>query len=280
MTTKRIMLTLIGGLLAFIAGIITAGSWNTPTCTMWLRPATATVAQQRPANPPPEPAITPRPSDSEVIFAEGRLRIVPEDVQLKSERLQYEIDVRYPQISGSNDRYLKKLNQRLRRLAVARYQSILHPTKEHLQRNKKLFPEILNTVDLDYEIVLATDSILSIYFGSYEYTIGAAHAAQTSYVVNYDLKSHRELKLADLFKPNSKYLEIIALYCTHELSPTESLFGPLDPNPETFASWNLTNDGIRFNFDACKITGCSSPPQEVTIPFTALTPFLKPGQVV
>jgi len=124
--------------------------------------------------------------------------------------------------------------------------------------------------------VLATDSILSIYFFVEDYYTGAAHSGIESHVINYDLKSHRELKLADLFKPKSQYLEFIANYCTRELE----VYGTIKPKAETFASWNLTESGIEFNFDPCQIAGCSSGPQEVTIPFSALMPFLKPFKVV
>ena len=131
-------------------------------------------------------------------------------------------------------------------------------------------------VDVTYRIVSATDSILSIVFLTEDYYIGAAHSSIKSYVINYDLKSHRELKLADFFKPGSDYLRFIASYCTRELK----VYATIEPKAETFASWNLTEGGIQFNFDPCEIAGCSSGPQEVTIPFSALAPFLKPVQVI
>ena len=272
MTPKSIILTLIGTVLAFVAGIVTTGSWHkTSTSTTAVEPRKAGVTQQPCGTPSPAPAVTPRPSDSEFVFAEGRLRITPEDIHLKSERLLYEIDVRYPQITGSSDRHIKKLNQRLRQLAVDHYQWTLTPSKADLRHAREVFPGVFNSVDLDYEIVFAADSLVSIYLEFFDYGIGAGHSVQTSYVINYDLKSHRELKLSDRFKPNSKYLEFIARYCTDALSPYE----PLAPKAETFTSWNITNYGIRFNFDACKIAGCADGAQKVTISYAALRPFLK-----
>ena len=268
--TRTIFLTLIGGLLAFTAGIVSVQSWSKPIPPVPLK----TEFAQQPA--PPAPAVTPEPEPSEVVFGHGRLRIVPEEKHLKSARLYYDIKVRYPQIDGSDALYITNLNRRIRRVAIDRYHWMLNPSKEDLQRYKTA-PESVNEGYLDYEIVLANDSILSLCFGSFDYGIGAAHTVIQSHVINYDLKTHREIKLADLFKPNSKYLEFIARYCTDELKLSE----PIEPKAETFASWNLTSDGIRFNFDPCTITGgCSSPPQEVTIPFTALARFLKPGKVI
>jgi hypothetical protein len=268
--TKRIMLTLIGGLLAFTAGIVTTASWDTAKSpTIEIQPTKTELKA-----PPPATEIT-EPPNSEVVFADGRLRILADEVRLTSERLRYAVEVRYPQIAGSDELHIKRLNQRIRRLAVDSYQWTLNPSKADLRRYKQTFPDVFNSVDLDYEIVLANDSILSIYLNSFAYGIGAAHSVQISYVINYDLKSHRELKLVDLFRQKSRYLAFISLYCTNELSFIE----PLEPNAETFASWNLTDKGIRFNFDACTINGCAGGAQAVTIPFSALKPILKQSEM-
>jgi hypothetical protein len=96
---------------------------------------------------------------------------------------------------------------------------------------------------------------------------------QYSFVVNYDFRSHREVKLSDIFKPGSKYLEVISRFCIERLSQTsDSLWTKeLAPVTRNFESWNLSRDGIRFNFDACKVFGCAAGKQTVEIPFTALT---------
>jgi len=204
------------------------------------------------------------------VFGHGRLRIVSEEVHLKSERLHYEINVRYPQIVGSNAVYINNLNQRMRRFAVDHYQWALNPSKAELRRFKTA-PEQTNLVDINYQIELATDSNLSIFFFTQDYVIGAAHSTIRSHVINYDLKAHRELKLDDLFEPHSYYLDFIAHYCTVDLGLSDELA----PQAETFANWNLTATGIQFTFDPCRITGCSDGAHESTIPFTALGWFLK-----
>lgn len=276
MMTKHIIVTLIGSVLAFMAGMVTVGSWHKATGpAIAVQPAKADVTQQPSASSPPASAITPEPTESEVVFAKGRLRIVSEEEHLASDRLQYKINVRYPQIAGSNAPYITKLNRLIKQFVVDHYRWALNPSKAELRRFKTA-PEPYNLVGINYDIALANDSILSIFFFIEDYYIGAAHSAIRSHVINYDLRSHRELKLADLFKPRSKYLEFIARYCTDELK----LLEPIAPKAATFASWNLTDTGIRFNFDPCDITGCSDGPHEVDIPFSALRPFLKPGQVV
>jgi len=265
--TRTIFLTLIGGLLAFTAGIVTVQSWPKPATPA--APKIDITEQPPPPAPEAEAEITPEPVPSEVVLRDG-LRVVPEEVHLKSERLCYEIDVYYPQILGSDALHINGLNNRIRRFVADHYRWALNPSKAELRRFKA-DPEPYNLVNINYNVVLANDSILSIFFFTEDYYIGAAHSAIRSHVINYDLKAHRELKLADLFKPNLQYLQFIADYCSRELK----VYGSIEPRAETFASWNFTEDGIQFNFDACQIAGCSSGPQDVTIPLSALKPFLK-----
>jgi hypothetical protein len=184
--------------------------------------------------------------------------------------------VTYPQIAGSNSLYIRKLNQHMQELVANEYQWPLNPSKADLKYYREKWPAVFNSVDLDYQIRSANDSVLSIYFEGYSYGIGAAHSVQYSFSLNYDLTLRRELKLHDLFEPHSKYLEFISRYCLTELSKKqEALFeDALKPKAKNFASWNITHEGIRFNFDECKVFGCASDEQVVVIPFSALKPFL------
>jgi hypothetical protein len=54
----------------------------------------------------------------------------------------------------------------------------------------------------------------------------------------------------------------------------------LAPIGENYDSWNVTRDGIRFNFDACKVFSCAEGKQEVEIPFAALKQWLNPDTSV
>ena len=277
--TQRIVLALIGSLLAFTAGIVTAESWHTVK-----KPPNAVLPVQKdvPAPPPPNTGavIVPPAEASEVVFANGRLRIIAREIELKSNRLHYDVELRYPKIVGSNEPHIQNLNWRIRELANESYSSLQSPSRKDLAFYKKTYPDDFNTSELDYEIVMATDSLLSIYLDSYTYIIRAAHSAQTSYVINYDLVARKELKLSDIFRRNSAYLEFIARYCTDELSKSPGSKGYLfaegiPAKVETFRSWNLMRDGIGFNFDACDYLGCAAGKQRVEIPYSVLSPFMK-----
>jgi len=246
------------------------------------RNAAEQARDSKPSNPPtPSPVIAPAP-EHEVSLGKG-LKIIPKTIELEDERRRYKIYVVYPQIEGSKDRGILNLNRRIKGLVTEQYQwPLIPPTKEALRHYEK-WPGVFNSVDLDYEVVLATDEFLSIYFEVYSYGIGAAHSVQQSFTVNFDLSSEEPIQLAGLFKPNAKHLQFISDYCIRELSKdhqyamSDPVFkDELAPKLKNYESWNLTKEGLRFNFDACKIDGCAAGKVEVKITFDALKEKVKP----
>ena len=271
---KRTVARIATALLAFIFGLVASTLWHHYSIPQSSPP------QVNPAQPsvnePATTPITPTP-DRNVTFG-GGLKLVTNQVQLENELLRYKVNSIYPQIEGTYALPIRKLNSRIERLVTKEYQWLLNPSREDLRYYKNgPHPEVFNSVSVDYEVVLATDSFLSIYFETFSYGIGAAHAVQSSFVVNYDLAARRQLELSDIFKPGSKYLEFISAYCTKQLSQTEGqlLFqDELAPVARNFASWNMTDEGVKFHFDACKLSGCANGKQTVLIPFTALRPMM------
>jgi len=232
--------------------------------------------------PAPSPAITPTP-ELNIAFGKG-LRIVPKDIKLENQKLRYKINVTYPQIEGTKNLRILNLNHRMKRLVSEQYRWLLNPTKEDLRYFQK-HPDIFNSVNLTYEVPLAMDDLLSIYFEGYIYGIGAAHSAQISFSVNYDLRSGKLLKLADMFKPNINYLQVISQYCSNDLAKQHSankLFFTEDlaPKAKNYKSWNITREGIKINFDACSVLACSEGQQSVTIPFAEMKDMLNPNSAI
>lgn len=278
---KRFFVSLISTILAFTAGLVTASSWSSdhrmrePVILGALPPCP-------PALPPPPPApvnsltVTP---PIEFQFGQNGLRLVPERVQLKSESRGYEIDVSYPQIIGtasSADTKLGKVNKHLKDAATKLYQ---RPLSQAEQMDHSL-SGIHNTVSFTYQVGLATDSFLSVHFIGYSYDSGSNDQLQDSFAVNYDLTSGKHLKLSELFKPGSNYLELISQYCIKKIStsvPRGLKVWTLAPEAGNFAVWQLTPNGITFNFATCQIAPCAEGDFEVQIPFSELEPVLNPG---
>lgn len=270
---KRILVYVTSSLLTFHFGITAdalLGGYLHPAENV--PPPAEVVAIPQPtleaeATPSPEP---------EIVFGGGRLKLAPDEVHLSSDRLHYQINVRYPQVDGSDDPHIRRLNQRINELMTKQYEWPIYIVDEELRKALRTHPEVYDQVDIDYDVTSATDSILSIYFLEYSYGIGAAHSVQGSLVVNYDLVAKKELKLSDLFKPGSGYLEFLSRYCKEEFKQQGQFLLPeaLAPARGTFASWNVTPNGIRFNFDACALSGCADGEREVEIRYSDLKPML------
>ena len=265
---KRIAIKITISVLAFACGVLVASIWNTNNFVETER----SKVIERPEPATPAATVVPEPTPNhEVVFGGDRLRIVPTQVELRSERLRYEIDVTYPQIVGGKDRHIRRLNQRMKRLATEQYAWALQVTTKELEPLNGHFADVYNSIHLDYDVLLATDSVLSIFFNGYSYGIGAAHGSQFSFVINYDLVADKELKLARLFKPGSKYLEFISRYCSEALSLDRDRALEFTQDPD---SWNITRDGLSFHFDHCKFFACSEGYKNVEIPFAAMKEIL------
>lgn len=276
---KRFITYVVTSLVAFNCGINASAWWTWPSYSTE-KPASRPVVPALPEIPSTAPNINLPAAHAEIVFGRGRLTLVSEEVQLKSERLRYDVDVKYPQITGTDALQIQQLNRRIKALATEQYEWIVHPSKQDLLYYRQQHSEAFNELSIDYEVTLATDSILSIYFDGYSYGIGAGTSVQYGFTVNYDLVSGKELKLSDLFQSRSNYLKFVSRYCTEQLATREQgkwLFERgLTPVASNFKSWNVTRSGIRINFDECQIFGCSEGGQFVEIPFANLRSTLSP----
>jgi len=230
-------------------------------------------------------AASPSPSPVKELTLPNGLRIITKNVKMENKDWRYRVDADYPQIEGTNDRAVVALNRHIKELVTKTYSWPLgRPTKEDRDLYAK-WPSVSNSVDLDYEIVWATDKLLSVYFIAYHYGIGAAHSVHVSFTVNYDFESHRRLTLASLFKPGANYLNVISRKCLEDLSAdnpylkTDSYSREkLAPRIKNFESWNITERRLRINFDACEVNGCAAGALSVEIPFDQLAGLIKsPG---
>lgn len=282
---KRFAVSLISTILAFTAGLVTASSWSSNAHKEPAEPATITVPQPCPPKLSQHGSPTPRLDSftvtppQEFDFGQNGLKLVPERVQMKSESVGYDIDVSYPQILGTpytDGATLAKVNRHIKAAAAKLYEWPLNPADaEH--RSSQARSGIQDTVNFTYQIGLATDSLLSIHLIGYGYNGRTNRHVQKSFTLNYDLTAGKQLKLSDLFNSRSDYLEFIANYCTRELSRSRRIVNALTPTAENFEVWQITTNGIVFNFESCQVVECSEGEQMVAISFSELKPILNPG---
>ena len=104
---------------------------------------------------------------------------------------------------------------------------------------------------------------------------GGAHGSCEASGYNFDLKSGKELKLADLFKPGPGFLQLISKYSKADLKKREGLFEDslkegVAPKAENFQIWVVTRSGVVIVIEPCRVGPWAAEPQFVTIPFSVL----------
>lgn len=224
----------------------------------------------------------------EPIFFTGEVEIISKPIKESNKKLKYEIAAYYPQITGSTSPNVEKLNQILHALVtskVAKFRKEMAPKEGEEPRPEGSMGSDLN---IGYSVELAQDDLASIKFDVGSYYQGAAHPNSYSEVVNYDLKNGKQLKLADLFKPESKFLQEISKYCIGDLKKQSKAKGAntlleegtinsgAAPTTKNYQSWTITRKGVGINFDAYQVAPYAAGPQFVLVPYSAIKELINP----
>jgi len=222
-----------------------------------------------------------------VEFTNG-VEIIARQIKEKNKKLKYEIDVEYPQLTGSTDPNLEKFNQAARALVTKQVNAFRAQMTESAAEETPVESETGSDLGAGYTIALAQDELISVQFDIGGYSAGAAHPNSYSDVINFDLRNGKQLKLADLFKPGAKYLQTLSAYCIQDLkkqSKAKGEDGMLDNDwvqrgaaaeANNFRSWTITKNGIGINFDSYQVAPYAAGPQFVLVPYSALKEISKP----
>ena len=219
----------------------------------------------------------------EPIAFTGDVELISKQIKERSKETNFEIAANYPQLTGGNNPNLEKFNQAARALVLKKVAGF----KKDLQNDEGLEPlpdSMGSDLSVDYTVVLAQDDLVSIKFEVGSYYQGAAHPNSYSDVLNYDLKNGRQLKLADLFKPDAKFIPVIATYSIGDLKKQAKDKGLLDdliesgaaPAAKNYLSWNITKKGLGINFDPYQVGPYAAGPQYVMVPYTILKDLINP----
>ncbi|HKQ52267.1 MAG TPA: DUF3298 domain-containing protein [Pyrinomonadaceae bacterium] len=213
------------------------------------------------------------------------VKFVPRQIRQASRRLRYTVKAKYPQAVGAaRDARLARLNQELRKLTVEQVGGFT----EDFAAPEERMGAAGSYFESEYTVTLATQDLVSVWFGVSSYYEGAAHPNHNALTFNYDLRTGKQLKLADLFKPNSDYLKVISDYAIKDLTgqirgemsgddpDTDWIREGAGPKEENYQSWNLSPKGLEINFDPYQVASYAAGPHEVVIPLSALQDVLDP----
>lgn len=218
----------------------------------------------------------------EPIFFTGDVDVVSKQIKESNKKLMYEIDANYPQITGGNNPNFEKLNQLLRGFATRQVTSFKKEMAPKPDEEPRPEGSMGSEINVAYTIALAQDDLASIQFDVGSYYQGAAHPNSFTEVVNYDLKNGKQLKLGDIFKPGSKYLQALSTYCINELKKVGKEKGPdsmledrwikegAGPTSKNYESWTITKKGLGINFDSYQVAPYAAGPQFVMVPYSAI----------
>jgi len=220
----------------------------------------------------------------EPITFTGDVDLVAKQIKENNKKLMYEIDARYPQLTGGSNPNFEKFNSVVRAPVlkeVAGFKKAMAPEEGEEPRPEGSMGSDLN---VSYDVALAQDDLISVGYSIGSYYQGAAHPNTVSDAVNYDLKNGKPLKLADLFKPGAKYLQVIADYCIADLKKQGKEKGLLDeeiqngaaPNAKNYRSWTITKKGLGISFDAYQVGPYAAGPQYVLVPYSSLKDLINP----
>lgn len=220
----------------------------------------------------------------EAIEFTSAVEIVTRQIKENNEKLKYEIDVEYPQLSGTIEPGFEKFNQYVKGQVTKQVSEFRKAMAEAPADDLDI--ESGSDISIGYLVGIARDDVISVHLATGSYYRGAAHPNTSSQSVNFDLKNGRPLRLADLFKPGSKYLQTISAFCIGDLKKQSkandnilddsSIESGASPDAKNYRSWTITKKGLGINFDAYQVGAYVAGPQYVLVPYQALKDVIRP----
>jgi hypothetical protein len=137
-------------------------------------------------------------------------------------------------------------------------------------------------LDITYEELKHTDTLVSLVFTVYEFT-GGAHGMTTTQTYTFDLQNGVLLTLDDLFLDTAAALEVISPIVQAEITTrlgemldTQWLADGSGTNPANYQAFALDGDNLIFYFQPYQVAAYAAGTQVVSIPLSDLANVLKP----
>ena len=220
----------------------------------------------------------------------GAAAVTTKKIKEGSKKAGYSVNAEYPQIEGAEK--FNQLAQAFVSKEVAEFKKGAGPTRGE----KDYMPEASeDTLTVRYTVRLLSDDLISIEFPIDYYEHGAAHGSHAFHVINYDVKSGRELSLAELFKPGSDYLgkvSEVAIKQLHRWNKDSAEYPAGGGQPylddegiaegaaakaENYQNWTITPRGLAFTFDYYQLGAYAAGAPAVVLPYADLKDVLRPG---
>lgn len=147
--------------------------------------------------------------------------------------------------------------------------------------------------DANYNVLLATDEIISIEISEYSYS-GGAHPTEDWGTLNYDVRNDREIRIRDLVRDERAFKAAIWKYAVVainklavQLEQEEAREEKRQPEnrddivsgdePAEILAWGFTPNGVVVYFDFAHVMWVFS---KVVVPYSEVTNHLKPNSPI
>lgn len=142
---------------------------------------------------------------------------------------------------------------------------------------------IKNNLYIDYDTSVVKPNgipIISIRFSIQGDIAGLPHPFHYHRVLNYDLEVGEKIELADLFKADADYLQVLSDYTSMRLirhfSDKQLVLDGTAPKPENFKNWNIKANGLLITFDEYQVAPYINGTQSILVPYSALKNIISP----
>jgi hypothetical protein len=272
---KSILQKIIPGfvLSTILVSTLACGSGSTLQQATLTSPVPATEAFIEPSSVPPTEALTPTFTPIPVFTV---VNLVSNLIEESGKSPDFSIKAQTPFFQGSEDLRVTNFNNEMTLLT----QEEIAKFRDNVVQVQSLPDSTGSSFTQQYELLSPPGNLISLRFQITIYIQGAAHPGTHMRTVTYDLEAGTDIRLAQLFMPDSDYLEKIANYCAAQLSTRdigfESSSSGAQPLPENYGIWNITADGLLITFDEYQVAAYAAGPQEVIVPYAELQSIIDP----
>jgi hypothetical protein len=214
------------------------------------------------------------------------LRITTKETKAENSAPAFTINAKIPEMTGpSSDARPTRFNKEVSDLIggqIARFKKSVEQAAQGQPVRRTS-----SSIAIDYQITYASSILLSVAFSVDFQLPGAAHPDRQTRCLTFDVKSGTLLTMAEIFKPETDFLTILAEYCMSHLGPPLGRYADqgwikrgASARTENYTVWNITKTGMEITFDPGHVARYEAGTQQVIVPYGVLRPLVATGSPV
>ncbi len=217
-----------------------------------------------------------------------------------SDQYLYELEADYPQIESTNSATDSEINVCISAFVTRAFQefrvgAIGSAAEKNKVKRETSSNMTWDSLSISHDVSIFTSDLLSIRFSLCTYYSMAVHPNTHTVTLNFRLRPPKELKLGDIFRPSSDYLNLLSEFCVKDLHRQQPLhwFDPEEraewlkqrqdewilsgaaPKFKNLERFVLAKGGMRLFFDPYQVGSYAEGMYDVFIPTYVLAPALE-----